>query len=354
MSKMMRLVFASLILILGFVGCGRQIIRSEPLTGSPTLAPRPMLTPMITLTFPPGKSPSILATTLANQTQMVQRTKMDCDGNPERNFAIGDDNYSPNHSWRIISCLDPKTGFLFTKFIENNGSKYWIVPFYETFAIKIEDKSFREGLKDGQMIVMHWSGDGKFAYLYPYICCIDGPVLFNGVPALYQLDLNTGKLKDMLPFGGRIGFSPDDKYLAYRTIPAAVHLRNLETGDDISFQLRSKYVDLGVFSWSPDSKKLIFVAALKDWDTSMYDPTPVNKDGFSLLLLDLETMKVTTLIDNDLRMFVPGSYSYQDENVWIGNDKLYLMGREEGKTYIYDVAKRQLILVSAPTSTPTP
>ena len=319
----------------------------------------PALTPTITMTFRPGKSPSDFATLITHVTQIAQQYEKDCNGHLGRGFGAGDLPYSPDHVWRLSSCRDPKTGFLYTKVIQVNGSKSWVVPFYELFAAKIKDSSFLKGIKDsGQMVVAHWSGDGKYVYFYPFVCCIDGPVIFNGVPDLYQLALDTGKLMKVIPSGGRVGFSPDDHYLAYRTLPATLHLLNLQTNEDKAFILDSNYVNLGVFSWSPDSRKLVFVAALQDWDKNAFEPTPVSQNGFSLILLDLKTMMITTLIDNDMRMLVPDVGSYGGSEPWMDDDSLDLIPMNPflagDQFYEYQISKHLLTLASTPVPTVAP
>jgi len=333
------------LLFLGLAACSGQAPAIEPSPMIPMLTPYSTLTPTSTPTFLLGRSHTMLATSIAGATQTAQQDDIDCAGHPESRRYV-DDAKSPNGSWRINLCTDPQTGSSYTKFIQVSGFTTWEVPFYETFGKTRKSSSNPEGYKDGQMVVAHWSSDGRFAYLYPFVCCMDGPVLFNGVYALYRLDLSTGESKTIFSSGGHFKFSPDDKYLAYRTIPPAVHLLDLASGDDASFSLDKKYATVGFFSWAPDGRKLVFVAPLQHWEDGWPDYAG-NPNGYSLLLLNKETMKVSALIDNDLRRFVPEVTD--DKSAWIGNDKIYLAGREEGKTYIYDIGKQQLILFSTPT-----
>lgn len=311
----------------------------------PTLTPHPTLMPTSTATFPLGRTHTMLATSIAGATQTAQQDAIDCDGRPKSRRYI-DDAKSPNGAWRINLCIDPKTGSSYTKFIQVNGVATWEVSFYEMFGKTRKSNSNPEGYKDGQMVVAHWSSDGRFAYLYPFICCMDGPVLFNGVFALYRFDLSTGELKTIFSSGGHFKFSPDDKYLVYRTIPPTVHLFNLESGDDASFPLDKKYATVGFFSWSPSSKMLVFVAPLQHWEDGWPDYTG-NKNGYSLLLLNRETMKVSILIDNDLRRLLP--MLTDDKSAWIDNDKILL-----SNNYLYDISKHQLTLSAVPAPTPTP
>jgi len=294
----------------------------------------------------------MLATTIAGATQTAQQDDIDCGGHPYINANVRS---APNKLWRINFCLDAKN-LPYTKFIQVNGAATWQVPFYETYGVTMKTRDFPEGIKNGSMAPVYWSSDGEYVYLNSYWCCLDGPGMgFVDVYGLYRLNLFTGKLETILPHGGAIKFSPNEKYLSYSDNIDEIHILNLEDGADQAFQLSQKYVNVGYFFWSPDSKKLIFVGALDHWeDNIFFDATPETKNGFSLLLLDLETMKVTTLLDNDIRMFTPGSYSTEKRNFWLDNDNIYLAGSEEGKTYLYDIAKRQLSLISTLTPTPTP
>jgi WD40 repeat protein len=319
----------------------------EP-TRTITLIPTPHL----------DKTRQILATGIAGATQTAQQNQIDCKGQPARIYFSPQK--SQNGDWRTTTCIDSENGYQYTRIIQTNGTKAWNVSLYEAFVSKKSDETTKKIFKDGEMSIIHWSANGKYVYLSPYFCCLDGPVLFNGIIGLYQLNLDTGQLKDMSFIGGRVGFSPDDKYLAYRTLPATAHLRNLETGEDISVPVSKKYVNLGGFSWSPDSQKVLWVGALEDWDKNMYEPTPVNQNGFSILMLNIETMKMSTLIDNDIRFLIPSSPSYyENQNTWADDHHIYLSqmniaGRDEAQIWLYDINTKKITPFSTPTPTPVP
>ena len=85
----------------------------------------------------------------------------------------------------------------------------------------------------------------------------------------------------------------------------------------MTFPLKEKYEDVGMFKWSPDGKNLIFVAALEGWiDESM-------KAGFSIFSYNLESRQFKILIDNDLRQLMPAN-PYDVKNLWINSETIVL------------------------------
>ncbi len=325
-----------IVVLLLFSGCTSSQSQIT-VTESPSKAFGASSTPL------PSKTVSILATTIANATKKVQEHKLDCNGYPDNQNTISPD-YSPNRSWRFTFCLDPNTGFTFTKFIQSNGPDTWNVPFYEAYGSTVRNDQFPDGIKSGKMLPIYWSKDGDYVYLRPYWCCIDGPgMFFVDALAIYRLNLNTGELEVILPSSGAIAFSPNGRYLAYSTEANKIYLRKLETGENIPIQLGTNYENIGVFSWSPDNKMLIFVAASGNWEDNIPAPSAGSKSGFSLLLLNLETMKITTLIDNDIHLLRPSQ-----EETWISNEKIRL-NDAKGNVYLYEIGEGRLLIQPTPT-----
>ncbi len=123
------------------------------------------------------------------------------------------------------------------------------------------------------------SPDGKFLYYSEDVS--PGPSFQyskdpNGlIYAIKQLDLNTGKLTNLIAEQGgavRPQSSPDGKFIAYVKrirLKTVLYIQNLKTGeefplfDDLSKDQQETWAIFGVypnFAWTPDSKKIIFYA----------------------------------------------------------------------------------------------
>lgn len=123
------------------------------------------------------------------------------------------------------------------------------------------------------------SPDGKFVYFSEDVS--PGPVFQyskdpNGlIYAIRQLDLNTGKLTNLIAEQGgaaRPQVSPDGNFIAYIKrvrLKTALYIQNLKTGeqyplyDDLSKDQQETWAIFGVypnFAWTPDSKNIIFYA----------------------------------------------------------------------------------------------
>lgn len=123
------------------------------------------------------------------------------------------------------------------------------------------------------------SPDGKFLYFSEDVS--PGPTFQyskdpNGlIYAIRQLDLNTGKLTNLIAEQGgavRPQVSPDGKYIAYVKrvrLKSGLFVQNLKTGeeyqlyDDLSKDQQETWAIFGVypnFAWTPDAKKIVFYA----------------------------------------------------------------------------------------------
>ncbi len=123
------------------------------------------------------------------------------------------------------------------------------------------------------------SPDGKYVYFSEDVS--PGPTFQyskdpNGlIYAIRQLDLNTGKLTNLIAEQGgaaRPQVSPDGNFMAYVKrvrLKTALFIYNLKTGeeyqlyDDLSKDQQETWAIFGVypnFAWTPDSKKIVFYA----------------------------------------------------------------------------------------------
>lgn len=142
--------------------------------------------------------------------------------------------------------------------------------------------------------VIHWSADGQKMYFadrgQPDGC---GLPFISG---LKQLNLNDGRTKTV----GReaywpLAFSPDDKTVVY----GGLKLLDLETQ-----AVRSASISLSATqfvvqtNWSPDNQHLLVRVAETNGDVCAFNAWPT-----TLLLVDVETLTVKPVLENDARAF---------------------------------------------------
>jgi sugar lactone lactonase YvrE len=166
-----------------------------------------------------------------------------------------------------------------------------------------------------------------------------------------RLDLNTGGLLEVLPPSSYSdALSPDKKYLIYFDFPVnQIIILDLQTLSKVQVPTSEEYNYVGFFSWSPDSKKVIFVLA---YDENWWIEN--NDSGFSLLLLDLDMMEITTLIQNDKRLLRP-DFSSEAGYPWIGTNSIILSDKDRN-LYVLELMTNSLSpkTTQTPTVSPTP
>ena len=196
---------------------------------------------------------------------------------------------SPNGAWAVFF---NGSGI---KIISVNDTKEWQVTFSEL--------SGTEGA--GTVSVVHWSPDGKYAYVLPRQDGADGGYeWFWGWKGtqLIRLDLETGAWIDT-KMGYAYSFSPNDHYLAYRS-EQDFHIHNLRTGQEKVIPIR--YAEFGRFTWSPDSQQILFIATLNGTDLEN------RENGFTALLHDVGTDERQIVFENNIKFLYP--VQWNDEN----------------------------------------
>ena len=244
---------------------------------------------------------------------------------------------SPDGQWIVVICQDDG---VYTKIARVDGSVEWKVP---AIIYKDEDGNV---LNPTYYVLYRWSSDNKHVYLSTYFCCIDGPsLIFDEAFGIYKFNLFTGKF-DMEYHGSRFSLSPSEKFFAFldsKNSPI-LHIRYLISDEEDVLYLKPKYVDVGMFEWSPDERNLLFVGGLDRW----FDQV----GGFSLFLYNLDSQKLSLLIDNDLRYLVPNGINY-DSKSWDGNS-LILAELYRDKLWQLNITTRELTPYLIPAYTPTP
>jgi hypothetical protein len=336
-------------LLFWLVSCGVQATPTAvptrlSTTPLPSNAPTETETPQATATtvFPPIPTSTKLPTPTVLPDATVS-AKQTLDATSITACNIGEstetESLSPNGQWAAFVCeLNPsQTRATNTKIFRLDGTASWEVPFYETYG------RFH-GFQDGTMNLFHWSKDGQFAYFIPSFCCLDVPQstyfnYFRISAALYRLDLTSGKVTTTLApdpsdltAGYSFAFSPNDKYLIYRENYHIFAIYTLKTGKIERIDLKDKWLD-GGFSWSPDSKKVVFVI-----DNTTYnapDGVPSYKFDYYLFQIgDAEPKRIVEVEDTYRLTWLP-------ENRLLFNDAEHPM--------LYDMTTNSFVPVPTPT-----
>ena len=275
----------------------------------------------LTKTVPPTLSPGQIAITA---TPLALHSKLDtyCAHNGAQGFRS-----SPNGQWMEVFCSQDTI-----EIVRMDETRKWEVssdtlinPYTEYFGG-----------------VNHWSNDGAYAYI-DFDPHTDGywEPYHQGI-VLYRLNLETGQISEELPLGKSdwifysLAFSPNDRRLAYIVTdksPVILNVRDIQTGDEQSFEFDPKYNTGGGFVWSPDSQRLVF--SITQFDTTTYEYIAT-----SIILWDKDTSKITELVkDHQSRL---------QATEWINETKIILQAeiftptRIETQNYELDLTNNTL------------
>lgn len=169
-----------------------------------------------------------------------------------------------------------------------------------TTAWTIVDEDRQEGLGFPSPTVLRWIPEDQRLF-YTEAATPDGCPLSPYHSGLYAVDLTTGAATNVADVEGYLAVSPTGGRVAYRpgrpmrtSIPEEwqLVLRTLNSGhqEPVSLPLDHN-TEIVNFVWSPDTRSLLVVTATGDCT----DQTR------SVLLVDLETASVSTLIDGSQR-----------------------------------------------------
>jgi hypothetical protein len=228
-------------------------------TLEPSLTHLPTDTP--TSTLPPETQSAILARENAMATATV--VWQSCAGAESPNYEKA---LSPNGEWMAIICNPKDDSSIYTKVFRLDGTKEWKVSFVDAYLMVKQSGKDQLANLVVAMNIFHWSNDGEYVYFSPKVRYLDGPgLVFDDGAGLFRLDLNKGDISAVLEPGiNAYAFSKNDKYLSY-IVPAGIEIQDVKTGEIVSVPVNETTNDMGMFSWSPDNKKLAFVIAYDDW-----------------------------------------------------------------------------------------
>ncbi len=252
---------------------------------------------------------------------------------------------SPDGKWQAYTDNGFEVAHLILTSLD--GKKSWNLSFQDitgdSSCIGYTDQYGDERCFYGVLFIDHWYKEGRYVFVDVDFSIDRGTNFSFG---LYRIDAETGHVLPYLPLNGHTynyAFSPDDERYAYATGSDnyLLHVVSMETGENLTSVVPGRYEDVGEMLWSPDNKKLAIVTHGIRW----YDRPDV---GWSLVLLDTETGKLTTLIPNEGYRLTPTK--------WLADDQLLLSGwSKDGQGYNdYELTISSNTLVPLPDVTPVP
>ncbi|NJC94976.1 MAG: hypothetical protein C3F07_19435 [Anaerolineales bacterium] len=234
-------------------------------------------------------SPSLTVPDPVTATQQVLHDKLDkyCVHGQARGFAS-----SPDDLWDVVFC-----SYETIVFVRDDESTHW----------ELSSDTLINSYVEYFVNLIHWSNDGNYVYA-SFDPHTDGywEPFHHGI-VLYRLDLGTGQISEVLLLSKSdwifysLAFSPNDRRLAYIVTdksPVVLNIRDMQTGDEQSFEFDSKYNTGGGFLWAPDSQSVVF--SIAQYDTSIGDYIAT-----SIVLCELKRPACTTLSTDHKEVLVP-------------------------------------------------
>ncbi len=217
-----------------------------------------------------------------------------------------------------------------------DGRKQWTVV----------DSWSRIGLGMSYLQLFHWSKDGHGLYYTNRVVPDGCGGAFNNGSDLLKVDLQNGTVHEILPpvtgFTW-IALSPDEKIVAYterRTKPGVV-LREIATGREHTVLVPIDPTtdhDMKII-WSPDGKTIAVTVAMGACNRVE------DGESTSTLLVNVATLEVTPLLENDTR--------YRVVHHWPEPNRL-LLKDPQGQWWQLDLVTRTLFPIQPPTPAASP
>ncbi len=253
--------------------------------------------------------------------------------------------FSPNGEWFFISCLnfsDDRTTYPFIVSKTDQGKPL-------VFSPEILAPDFFEKYSSIWFTPDYWSKDEKNLIVRASLSCPDSfECLYKDGEALYMISLESGDFSILLHpqitvprFSYAFSISPDGQHLAYvdQSTPEAVYIRDLISNNDKMVNLKGKYLKVGIFAWTSDSKDVAFVGLGSNIDF----PTS------SLFLLNTTDFSLSILFNDRPGVYFPRSLTSNIVDYWYRQDILYLSSLDHYPLYVNIRTKE---IIQAPTSVP--
>lgn len=198
---------------------------------------------------------------------------------------------SPNKKWAVFFSVENGTGGLSILNIANK--KQWQISYYDITG---------ESCCDATVMIEHWSHDGRYLYVSPHIGADGGEGWFwRSYIQLIRINLENGTWINT-KMGSSYTFAPNDRFIAFRR-GADLVIYEFQTGNERIFSLPTDYTALGRFTWSSDSKQIIFVCS--SLEELLSDDLLEKPNGFTLFLLNVENMQARAILEKDERYLYP-------------------------------------------------
>jgi Tol biopolymer transport system component len=145
----------------------------------------------------------------------------------------------------------------------------------------------------------------------------DGCGVFVNGSDLHRVDLNDGSVAQIVPSSGLwLSLSPDESTLAYIGYGGrGLVLRDLAMGAERETRLNpGEDYAAGHVVWSPDGAALVLTLAIR--------PCSVNwAESVSVVRVEAATLKQTTLIQRDERLFTTAEWPFPDRVLLTDDNK---------------------------------
>ena len=325
----LRKVLATTALVLLLAGCRR------PAT-FPTAISTDVPTAAVTGTSTPTPSTSTVApeptaTSTPTETPTAKVTPFQTDGMPTATPVPTEmelrtwSSRSPDGKWDAQGMV---------AFPVDGGEKYYtqlkVNKTDGTVEWTVVDEWSRLGLGYTTPQPFHWSRDGRYLY-FTNEPVPDGCGLFVNGSDLHRIDLSDGSVKEIVPSSGLwLSLSPDETTLAYIGYRGrGLVLRDLATGVERETRLDpGQDYAAGHIVWSPDGAALILTLAIRPCSFSW-------AESVSVALVEVATLKQTTLIHEDKRLFTTVE--------WPALDRA-LLKDDDGNLWWIDLETRQITI----------
>lgn len=256
--------------------------------------------------------------------------------------------FSPNRLWMTELCYSLEDDSLIMTVSKRDTATLWKLVYkdYTQRGGVFWDEGFR---------VVHWSGDGRYAYINLFFWG-DGGECFTFVSqeqhgkALLRLDLQTGLTTTILPLkttgGYGFSFAPTGRRLVYTSSSLGIKILDLQTGQPIDVDAARQFEGHGNYIWSPDGLRFVYSTAEYNdqWDV----------DNYSLRVVDGRTGKNEVVLESAQSCFAARDWK---------NDRILVVERFDPAPKVpvpelkvtvieYDLSLNQILNES--TATPAP
>ncbi|MEZ4706913.1 MAG: hypothetical protein R3A44_06905 [Caldilineaceae bacterium] len=181
--------------------------------------------------------------------------------------------------------------------------------------------------------IVQWSQNDHALYL-SNSSSGDGCGIFGGSYGLWRFDAQTGQMSEVLTQTNQLAIAGDEEWVAYTgTEPRAIELLNLTSGatHTVKLEMMDGNAQLGALVWSPLNNAVALTVAHLPCTTGWTQ---------SIVMINVETLQVTTLLDKDLRKPKTVAWLFGPQNIRVVD--------EQGRYWNLHIPTRAMTLLPAP------